>query len=122
MSKNANYNSLTLAVYVTQEDLDRVVEYGFQDVDLVVGKDKFPAGVVHINLDSVAQAALNDFVRAEREAIELGKLAWKKGKLIEIEPGHEKPLHTAVITGDEDPGVAKEVDECPEENQPLKSN
>jgi len=75
MSAKAVYQSGVLAVYVTQKDMDVLLEKGTMEVDLLAGGQVIDPRGVLLSLFADALNALRLFVIAERGAVAAGGLA-----------------------------------------------
>jgi hypothetical protein len=86
MAIKATFASLTLSISITQEGLDQVSEWGFCDAPLIGPDKETVMGMIHVNFDGEAAAAVKTWTEAQRQAIEEGKAKRVRNQVVEVVP------------------------------------
>lgn len=84
MPVKAVYNSLCLSIYITRHELEALMHDGTVTAPIKIGGKTQEHVQVQVKLNSTAVTAVQGIYREEKAAIEMGKAAWKAGRLLQV--------------------------------------
>lgn len=69
MAKKAVYNNQHLAIYITQEDFEKLINEMAIFLPAYIGKDKVGIGTVQVVIDTMTKLSYQYALSAERQAV-----------------------------------------------------
>jgi len=70
MAKKAVYNNQHIAIYITQEHLDRLLNTMSVFLPVYIGKNETGVGTIQVQIDSMTMLSLKYALKAERQAVQ----------------------------------------------------